>query len=64
MTSIILDRWFSTDTNLHQLIHAALFAEKISLRDWKTSWVIAFWMLLFLGGAFISSVIIGKLENR
>jgi len=39
--------------------HAALFAEKVSLRDWKTSWVIALWMLLFLGGAFISSFIIG-----
>jgi len=39
--------------------HAALFAEKVSLRDWMTSWVIALWMLLFLGGAFISSLIIG-----
>jgi len=39
--------------------HAALFAEKVSLRDWKTSWVIALWMLLFLSGAFISSLIIG-----
>ncbi|MDO6430237.1 YoaK family protein [Flavitalea sp. BT771] len=38
--------------------HAALFAEKVSLRDWKTTWVIALWMLLFLGGAFISSLII------
>jgi len=38
--------------------HAALFAEKISLKDWTTSAVIAFWMLLFLGGAFISSLII------
>lgn len=41
--------------------HAALFAEKVSLRDWKTSWVIAFWMLLFLGGAFISSLIINMI---
>lgn len=39
--------------------HAALFAEKVSLRDWRTSWVIALWMLLFLGGAFVSSLIIG-----
>ncbi|HEX9510213.1 MAG TPA: YoaK family protein [Puia sp.] len=38
--------------------HAALFAEKVSLKDWKTTWVIALWMLLFLGGAFISSLII------
>jgi uncharacterized membrane protein YoaK (UPF0700 family) len=38
--------------------HAALFAENISIKSWTTSWVIAFWMLLFLGGAFISSLII------
>ncbi len=38
--------------------HAALFAEKVSLKDWRTTWVIALWMLLFLGGAFISSLII------
>jgi uncharacterized membrane protein YoaK (UPF0700 family) len=40
--------------------HAALFAEKVSLRDWRASWVIALWMVLFLGGAFISSLIITK----
>ncbi|MBS1603088.1 MAG: DUF1275 domain-containing protein [Bacteroidetes bacterium] len=44
--------------------HAALFAEKISLRDWKTSWVIAVWMLLFLGGAFISSLIIDTIGKN
>jgi uncharacterized membrane protein YoaK (UPF0700 family) len=38
--------------------HAALFAEKVSLKDWTTSAVIALWMLLFLAGAFISSLII------
>jgi uncharacterized membrane protein YoaK (UPF0700 family) len=38
--------------------HAALFAEKVSVEDWKTSGVVALWMLLFLGGAFISSLII------
>jgi uncharacterized membrane protein YoaK (UPF0700 family) len=38
--------------------HAALFAEKVSLEDWSTGWVIAFWMLLFLTGAFVSSLII------
>jgi uncharacterized membrane protein YoaK (UPF0700 family) len=38
--------------------HAALFAEKVSLKDWSTGWVIAFWMLLFLTGAFVSSLII------
>jgi uncharacterized membrane protein YoaK (UPF0700 family) len=38
--------------------HAALFAENISIREWTISWVVALWMLLFLGGAFISSFII------
>lgn len=38
--------------------HAALFAESISIKDGSTSWVIALWMLLFLGGAFIASFII------
>ncbi|MDN3658619.1 YoaK family protein [Ferruginibacter paludis] len=38
--------------------HAALFAENISIKSWATSWVIATWMLLFLGGAFISGLII------
>ena len=41
--------------------HAALFAEKVSLEDWTTSGVIALWMLLFLGGAFISSFIIDSI---
>lgn len=38
--------------------HAALFAENISIKEWTLSWVVALWMLLFLGGAFISSFII------
>lgn len=38
--------------------HAALFAEYISIEAWKTSWLIAIWMLLFLAGAFVSSFII------
>lgn len=37
--------------------HAALFAESISLKDWPNAGVIALWMLLFLGGAFLSSFI-------
>ncbi len=44
--------------------HAALFAEKVSLKDWKTAGVIALWMLLFLGGAFISSLIIDVVGNN
>ncbi|QNK61016.1 DUF1275 domain-containing protein [Pedobacter sp. PAMC26386] len=38
--------------------HAALFAERIALQDWKTAQVIALWMFLFLAGAFISSLIL------
>jgi uncharacterized membrane protein YoaK (UPF0700 family) len=38
--------------------HAALFAERIALQDWKTARVIALWMMLFLTGAFISSLIV------
>lgn len=38
--------------------HAALFAEKLSIKDWQSSWIIAFWMILFLAGAFFSSFVI------
>jgi uncharacterized membrane protein YoaK (UPF0700 family) len=38
--------------------HAALFAERIALQDWKTARVVALWMFLFLLGAFISSLIV------
>lgn len=38
--------------------HAALFAERIALHDWQTARVVAFWMLLFLLGAFVSNLII------
>ena len=38
--------------------HAALFAERIAMEDWKTSRVIALWMFLFLAGAFVSSLIV------
>lgn len=38
--------------------HAALFAESISLQDWHNSLVIALWMLLFLAGAFVTSLIL------
>jgi uncharacterized membrane protein YoaK (UPF0700 family) len=44
--------------------HAALFAEKVSMKDWRTSWVIALWMLLFLGGAFISSLILSVIGRN
>ena len=38
--------------------HAALFAERIAMQDWKTARVVALWMFLFLAGAFVSSLII------
>ena len=38
--------------------HAALFAERIALQDWKTARVVALWMFLFLFGAFVSSLIV------
>jgi uncharacterized membrane protein YoaK (UPF0700 family) len=38
--------------------HAALFAERIALQDWKTARVVALWMFLFLFGAFIASLIV------
>ena len=38
--------------------HAALFAERIAIGDWVTARVVALWMLLFLFGAFISSLIV------
>lgn len=38
--------------------HAALFAEQIASQNWKTARVVALWMLLFLAGAFVSSLIV------
>lgn len=40
--------------------HAALFAERIALQNWSDAAVIALWMLLFLAGAFSSSLIINR----
>jgi uncharacterized membrane protein YoaK (UPF0700 family) len=38
--------------------HAALFAERVALQDWRTAQTVALWMLLFLLGAFVSSLIL------
>jgi len=38
--------------------HAALFAERIAFQDWATARAVALWMILFLAGAFISSLIV------
>jgi uncharacterized membrane protein YoaK (UPF0700 family) len=42
--------------------HAALLAENIALSHWKEACVIAIWMLLFLAGAFCSSLIINRVD--
>lgn len=44
--------------------HAALLAEHIALQDWQDAGAITIWMLLFLTGAFSSSLIIGKMGNN
>jgi uncharacterized membrane protein YoaK (UPF0700 family) len=38
--------------------HAALFAERVAFQDWQTAAVIALWMLLFLAGAFFTSIVL------
>jgi uncharacterized membrane protein YoaK (UPF0700 family) len=44
--------------------HAALFAERIAMQDWKTARVVALWMVLFLAGAFISGLIVSKIGRN
>jgi uncharacterized membrane protein YoaK (UPF0700 family) len=44
--------------------HAALFAERLALQDWETARVVALWMLLFLGGAFISSLVVSTMGRN
>lgn len=44
--------------------HAALFAERIALQDWKTARVVALWMLLFLAGAFISGLLVLRIGRN
>ncbi|MEO7216520.1 YoaK family protein [Mucilaginibacter sp.] len=43
--------------------HAALFAERVALQDWKTAKVVALWMVLFFAGAFISSLIVSMAKK-
>ena len=38
--------------------HAALFAERLAFQDWRTAAVISLWMLLFLTGAFFTSIVL------
>ena len=44
--------------------HAALFAERIAFQDWATARVVALWMLLFLAGAFVSSLIVSHVGRN
>ncbi|MET4081959.1 uncharacterized membrane protein YoaK (UPF0700 family) [Pedobacter sp. UYP30] len=44
--------------------HAALFAEGIAKQDWNMARLIAIWMILFLAGAFASSLIVNKLGHN
>jgi len=44
--------------------HAALFAERIALQDWKNARVIALWMSMFLAGAFVSSLIVSHIGKN
>jgi len=44
--------------------HAALFAERIAFQDWATARVVALWMLLFLGGTFISGLLVSRIGRN
>lgn len=38
--------------------HAAVFAERVAMGDWMTARVVALWMLLFLMGALVTSLVV------
>ena len=44
--------------------HAALFAERLAMEDWKTARVVALWMFLFLAGAFFSSFVVLRIGKN
>ncbi|RNL56024.1 YoaK family protein [Pedobacter jejuensis] len=44
--------------------HAALFAEGIARQDWVMARRVAIWMILFLAGAFSSSLIVTKIGHN
>src|ERR1700679_2957803 len=44
--------------------HAALFAERVAMEDWKTARVVALWMFLFLAGAFFSGLIVASIGRN
>lgn len=44
--------------------HAALFAEAIAIQQWQAVRIIALWMILFLAGAFLSSLIVIRIGKN
>lgn len=44
--------------------HAALFAEGIASQNWELVKLVALWMMLFLAGAFASSLIVTKIGHN
>lgn len=44
--------------------HAAIFAEKLALQDYRLAFQAGLWMLLFFSGAFFSSLYIGKIGSN
>lgn len=44
--------------------HAALLALNVASNQWRAARMVALWLLLFLGGAFISSVYINKIGRE
>ena len=54
--------FFALTTNVTG--HAALFAEQIASQDWSNAGKVAVWMLLFLIGAWCSSLIITRIGHH
>lgn len=44
--------------------HVAIFAERLASGDYNSAWIVGAWMLLFLTGAFVSSMIIKILGRQ
>ena len=44
--------------------HVALFAERISRGDFLAAQTVGLWMLLFLLGAFVCSLLVGKVGRH
>ncbi|MDO3644962.1 YoaK family protein [Mucilaginibacter sp. L3T2-6] len=44
--------------------HAALFAERLAVKDWANAAIVALWMLLFLAGAVTSSLLVSVIGRN